>query len=230
MSKEIVFTNILGLDLHPPKPGVKAIPDWYLNTSEYTPGNKKIITDHRYTTHTIKKCMPVLDSITAGYILYTQVDIQVTHDPDGNIRYTWPSQDALSFHPIQQASLHPLSNGQDYPKWVNPYSIETPPGYSVLIVPPLHRESVFTIFPGVVDTDKYKSPIHFPFVLNNEKWSGIIDAGTPLAQVIPFKRDSWKHSFGSDKEKEEQMLVLGKLKSMFFNSYKKQFWTRKEYK
>jgi hypothetical protein len=30
------------------------------------------------TPHTIKKCIPVFDAITAGYILYTQVDIQVS--------------------------------------------------------------------------------------------------------------------------------------------------------
>jgi hypothetical protein len=51
-----------------------------------------------------------------------------------------------------------------------------------------------------------------------------------MAQVIPFKRESWKHRIGSKKELEEQNLVISKLKTLFFNSYKKQFWSSKEYR
>ena len=55
-------------------------------------------------------------------------------------------------------------------------------------------------------------------------------AGTPMVQVIPIKRDSWEHKIGSDKERMEQSMITNKLKTLFFNSYKKQFWARKEYK
>jgi hypothetical protein len=94
----------------------------------------------------------------------------------------------------------------------------------------MHRKSVFTILEGVVDTDQYKAPVNFPFVLNDVKWEGIIPAGTPMAQVIPFKRESWEHKIGSDKERQEQEKINRKLKTLFFNSYKRQFWSRKEYK
>ena len=94
----------------------------------------------------------------------------------------------------------------------------------------MHRESVFTILDGIVDTDQYKAPVNFPFVLNDVKWEGIIPAGTPMAQVIPFKRESWEHKIGSDKERQEQEKITRKLKTLFFNSYKRQFWSRKEYK
>jgi hypothetical protein len=226
--KKITFTNVLGLDFFPPKPAVKEVPDWYKNTPEYT-GNqgKKIIGENR--PHTVKKCIPVFDAITAGYILYTQVDIQVSQQ-DGLPYYDWSDQNAISFHPIEQAPLHPAKNNAPYPKWNNPYAITTPPGYSVLFTAPMHRESVFTILDGVVDTDTYKTPVNFPFVLNDVKWEGIIPAGTPLVQVIPFKRESWEHKIGSDKERQEQNLVNKKLKTLFFNSYKRQFWSRKEYK
>jgi hypothetical protein len=227
--KEITFTNVLGLDFFPPKPAVKEIPDWYRNTPEYVGDQGKKILGDGDTPHTIKKCIPVLDSITAGYILYTQVDIQVTQ-VDGLPYFHWASQDAIMFHPIEQAPLHPNKKDAPYPKWMNPYAIATPPGYSLLFTQPFHRESVFTILPGVVDTDKYKAPVNFPFILNDVKWEGIIDAGTPMAQVIPIKRDSWKHKIGSDKERMEQAMIRSKLKTLFFNSYKKQFWSRKEYK
>jgi hypothetical protein len=226
--KEITFTNVLGLDFFPPKPAVKEVPEWYKNTPEYT-GNQGKKIDGTNTPHTIKKCIPVFDAITAGYILYTQVDIQVSQADDLPY-YTWSDQGAISFHPIEQAPLHPVRNEAPYPKWNNPYAITTPPGYSTLFTAPMHRESVFTILDGIVDTDTYKAPVNFPFVLNDVKWEGIIPAGTPMAQVIPFKRESWEHKIGSDKERIEQDKITRKLKTLFFNSYKRQFWSRKEYK
>jgi hypothetical protein len=227
--KEIKFTNVLGLDFFPPKPAVKEVPDWYKDTPEYIGDQGKKILGNGNIPHTIKKCIPVLDAMTAGYILYTQVDVQVTQ-VDGLPYYNWASQDAISFHPIEQAPLHPLRNEAPYPKWNNPYAITTPTGYSVLFKQPMHKKSVFTILEGIVDTDTYKSPVNFPFVLNDVKWEGIIPAGTPMAQVIPFKRESWEHKIGSDKERIEQNLITSKLKTLFFNSYKRQFWSRKEYK
>jgi hypothetical protein len=229
MAKEITFTNELGFDFYPPKSAVKEIPEWYKNTQEYVTEQGKKITKPGNTAHTIKKCIPVFDAITAGYILYTQVDVQVIQQ-DGLPYYTWAEQNAISFHPIVQAPLHPIRNNAPYPKWQNPYSVTTPPGYSILFTQPFHRESVFTILPGIVDTDTYKAPVNFPFVLNDIKWEGLIPAGTPMVQVIPFKRESWEHKIGSDKERMENQMTYAKLKTLFFNSYKRQFWHRKEYK
>jgi hypothetical protein len=229
MTKKITFTNVLGLDFFPPKPAVKEVPEWYKNTPEYLGEQVKKVIDPNSTIHTVKKCVPVFDAITAGYILYTQVDIQV-HQQDGAPYYNWSDQNAISFHPVEQASLHPAKNKLPYPKWNNPYAISTPPGYSVLFTQPFHRESVFTILDGIVDTDSYKAPVNFPFVLNDVKWEGIIPAGTPMAQVIPFKREPWEHKIGSDKERQEQEKITRKLKTLFFNSYKRQFWSRKEYR
>ena len=227
--KEIIFTNVLGFDFFPPKPAIKQIPDWYKDTPEYVGDQgKKII--GMGIPQTIKKCIPILDAMTAGYILYTQVDVQVTQ-VDGLPYYKWAGQDAISFHPIEQAPLHPNKKDAPYPKWTNPYAIKTPPGYSTLFLPPMHNPNkIFTALEGIVDTDTYSAPVLFPFTLNDVKWEGIIDAGTPIVQVIPIKRDSWKHKIGSDKERMEQNMILYKLKTLFFNSYKKQFWSRKEYR
>ena len=228
MNKIITFTNIFGLDFFPPKPAIKEVPEWYKNTPEYfgDQGKKMIGTT---TPSTIKKCIPVFDAITSGYILYTQVDLEISRTEELT-SYIWSDQDAVSFHPIEQAPLHPTKNAAAYPKWNNPYAITTPPGYSVLFIQPFHRESLFTILPGIVDTDTYKAPVNFPFVINDTKWEGIIPAGTPMAQVIPFKRESWKHRIGSDKERQDQEKITKKLKTLFFNSYKRQFWFKKEYR
>ena len=227
--KEVVFTNILGYDLYPPKPAKNEIPEWYKKTPSYI-NNSKIINDMMETPSTIKKCMPVFDAMTAGYILYTQVDVQVTQKGRDGIDFKWPSQNPIEFHPISQAPLHPKNNEYPYCKWINPYIVTTPAGYSTLFLPPLHNpNSIFTILEGIVDTDIFKAPVSLPFTFNNKDWEGIIPAGTPMAQIIPIKRDIWQHKFGSKKEIKEMEIFTTKIKTIFFNRYKNFFWQKKEY-
>jgi hypothetical protein len=114
----------------------------------------------------------------------------------------------------------------------SPWTIKTPKGYSVMVLNPLHREnSVFRIFEGIVDTDNHPSPLNFPFTLLEPNFEGLIPAGTPFAQIIPFKRDSWKMKI------EELGIPLQKhfvkenykLQSSFWNFYKNKIWARKSF-
>jgi hypothetical protein len=58
-------------------------------------------------------------------------------------------------------------------------------------VPPLNRpDPVFTCASGVVDTDVYASPVHFPFFATAPDGVYTLAKGTPLVQVIPFRRES----------------------------------------
>jgi hypothetical protein len=59
---------------------------------------------------------------------------------------------------------------------------------------------------------------------------GLIPAGTPIMQVIPFKRDEWEMQIGSQEELIQQVKVTNKLRSVFFDSYKRQYRQVKEYK
>jgi hypothetical protein len=212
------------------------------------------------TTGTIKKCMPVFDAITAGYVLLTYTDIYVSQQPvtygdsefyrkTGQVKlltdkeieeqklsktqpyYEWDSKEPIAFHPKDQAPTHPQNNGHmSYPKWVNPWAIKTETGYSTIFLQPVHRESPFTILPGIVDTDTYNAPVHFPFVLNDITFEGVIPAGTPMAQVIPFKRDVWEMEIGNQEELKSQIETTRLLKTKPFDSYKSQFRQAKEYK
>jgi hypothetical protein len=99
-----------------------------------------------------------------------------------------------------------------------------------MFVQPMHRESVFTILPGIVDTDEYYAPVNFPMVINNPEFEGLIPKGTPIAQVIPFKRESWSMQFGKDKQIKEQAKITAQLLTKFFDRYKTMFRANKEYK
>jgi len=227
--KEITFTNKFGLDFFSPQPATKVLPEWYKKQIEYVSGEKKPM-ENNSTSATVKKCMPVFDALTSGYILFTPVDVYVSQR-DGMPYYQWSGQDAISFHPITQADEHPAKNGFAYPKWMNSWGIKTPAGYSTLFIPPMHNpNNMFTVLEGVVDTDTYTETVNFPFVLKDPSWEGMIPAGTPMVQVIPFKRDAWKMKIGREKELKENAKIVSLLNTSFFNKYKTYFWSRKEYR
>jgi len=225
---KIIFTDTTGTDLDKPKPANKLVPDWYKNTNSYT-GNEKRPSGDGQTTATIKRCIPVFDALTAGYIITSPADVYVSMKNEQQW-FEWSDFGLISFHPIEQAPEHPDKKPYSYPKWMNPWAIQTPKGYSTLFVQPFHRESIFTILPGVVDTDQYTAAVNFPFVINDPTFEGLIPKGTPIAQVIPFKRDSWTMELGDKKDLESQAKVSKKLQSKFFDRYKTMFWTKKEYK
>jgi hypothetical protein len=219
------------------------VPDWYKDLESYSNG-KKQPTGNGEISSTIKRCMPVFDAIVSGYIIVSHTDVYISQKevvekdnsfPSHNIPYyEWPFYNPIAFHPTFQVYNYPGQNkmpkAASYPKWLNPWGIKTPPGYSTMFVSPLHRESIFTIMAGVVDTDLYTAPVNFPFVLNDWGFEGLIPAGTPIAQVIPFKRESWKMEIGSKKDIIDQNKVTLKLKTRFFDSYKTFFRQVKEYK
>lgn len=232
-----------------PKPSSTFIPEWYKSMDSYINGNKIPPTDGG-TASTIKRCMPVFDSLTSGYIIVSNIDVWVSQVPqipeenrsDENLdeskfptqpAFQWASQEAIAFHPIMQAPDHPNRGNHNlsYPKWVNPWGIKTPKGYSTLFIQPFHRESVFTILPAIVDTDNYYAPVNFPFVLNEaDKFEGLIPAGTPIAQAIPFKRESWKMEMGNSDDFKQQFDIARDLRTKFFDGYKTRYRQPKEYK
>ncbi len=223
-TKKIVFTNIIeGVSKeYAPKPAIHFIPEWYREMEASFP--KKRTPD---ATATIKKCIPVLDAITAGYIIVSPCDVYVTFI-DGEPNYLCSLTGFISGHDRKQAYKHPRVSDFRFPKWVNPWGVKTPKGYSCLFIPPMHHPNpYFTILEGIVDTDNYYNNVNFPFTLNKTSEDFMIPAGTPIAQVIPFKRDAWELELGINKEvlkKQENYL-----NSLFFDRYKKLFWSRKSY-
>lgn len=225
----IIFTNTSNIeDLEKPQPASKFIPEWYKGMESYIGGDKKP-DGNAGTSATLKRCMPVFDAIVSGYIITSPADVWVSLK-DGQQYFEWSTLGLISFHPIEQAPDHPARNKHAYPKWNNHWSIRTPKGYSTLFMQPMHRESLFTILPGIVDTDEYYAPVNFPFVVNDPEFEGLIPKGTPIAQVIPVKRDDWTASFGTEKEYKDQAKVTQNLQTVFFDRYKKLFRQDKSYK
>jgi hypothetical protein len=230
MRKDISFTNIFAEfeELEKPVLSSSELPEWYKNTDSYVEKQKRP-NGQGGTSGTIKRCVPVFDAITAGYIIKLPADVYVSIK-DEDQYFEWASPAQVGFHPITQAPQHPEKNGFAYPKWINPWAIRTPKGYSCLFVQPFHRDSVFSILPGIVDTDKYYAPVNFPFVIKDPTFEGLIPKGTPIAQVIPFKRDFWTKTIGTKKDIHKITLLIQNFNTKFFDKYKTMFWEKKQYK
>lgn len=227
--KDILFENgepRNTSELFWPQPADKFLPDWYKDLSPYY--DKKIRSNGQASV-TAKKCMPLFDSMTSGYILSTYCDIDVSKE-EGVYYFKWkPKVDLIDSHPGQQTGSYPgIDSKIGTVKYMNPWLIKTPPGYSCLFLPPMHRDNNLVILPGIVDTDKYTDFINFPFYVK-EGFTGVIEAGTPLVQVIPFKRDSWKSKRGKSELLIEKTDVHNLIWSKFVNGYKNFYWSRKSY-
>jgi hypothetical protein len=65
-------------------------------------------------------------------------------------------------------------------------------------------------------------------VLFKNNFSGIIPAGTPIAQIIPFKREDW--IIKEDKSLYFDADTIGKkARNVMSGFYKNNFWNKKNY-
>jgi len=230
-----------------PIPAKLNIPEWYKNLG------------HSIENKTVKGCMPFLDSLTAGYLLKMPQDFHVKHNVDNKNEKGEIFKDSfqtfamhgisqllnakninlnsgIDNHPIRQLVGSPLidkNKNLPFYKILNPWKIKTPKGYSCLFVPPLNNsDDRFSIIPGIVDTDTFTQEINFPIVINGDKYPILettIKKGIPYVQIIPFKRDSWKMTLKSRKQKDIQNCNLFyQLKVL--NNYKDKFWNKKSWK
>jgi len=108
------------------------------------------------------------------------------------------SHSPIDFHDPSQAAGTPFFDDDRFIiKFNNFWTIEAPPGYSLLFTHPLNRTDLpFTTLTGLVDSDTFRdSPIHFPARWHDAGFNGVLPKGTPVAQCLPVKREIWNADF-----------------------------------
>jgi hypothetical protein len=240
-NQEISFITLFPqmVDAFPePEPSSKNTPEWfrkipgfYDNDQSPSSGVQKL---------TVKKCMAFLDILTSGYILKAPFDIyidttegkQVFDVPQSMKQFV--STPMTGMHDMRQISGYPINKDQyiDHIFRVNlVWLVKTSPGYSSIFINPQHREdSPLFAISAVIDTDSFASDGLFSFLVKNN-FKGFIKQGTPLVQVIPFKRTNFVskivRSMDEVKKINKQRNII---RSVFNSGYKKQFWKKKVYK
>jgi hypothetical protein len=218
-----------------PYPASQAIPDWwramtpYLKTPDNPEGKTFIIQNH-LSNASAKKCVPMLDALTSGYIIPLWADVQVRNVVDSK-HLTWRvTNDVFQEHGEQAREVEtPIGYNNQVFKFMNNWRIITPKGYSCLFVPPFgYRQTGVQAIPAVVDTDKNAIEI-LPPVWFQSDFEGILEKGTPLVQVIPFKRSDWKAEYSYLKDGEYQKIEDKHFGTTLINHYIKNIWDKKTY-
>jgi hypothetical protein len=228
--KKIKFLDLTATGFDSPKPALSLIPDWYKKQKSYSKFNGKNPPNGGDTVATVKKCIPVFDVMTNGYIISTIMDIYVKEENGEKVVHTAIDPNYVGHHNIKQFEEYPTKD-KILLKINNYWGIKTPSGYSCLFIPPAHRENIINILPAIVDTDLYHAGVAFVFTFTDPNFVGYIPAGTPIAQVIPFKREDWTSSFSYS---QEDILIArqqeSRLRSFFYEGYKRLFWNKKTFK
>ena len=133
--------------------------------------------------------------------------------------------------PHSQSSSYEVPEGfsKTVFKYYHGWIIETPKDYSCLITHPIGYPNLpIKTITGIIDTDSLKTFANSPFVIK-EGFEGIIEKGTPMFQIIPFKRDSWKAEYEL-MGKETNFHNNEKLHSRIVSSYGRFLRKPKEFK
>ena len=215
-----------------PIPAVRGMPDWFKAVPQKS-YNPTMGTE----THTVKKCPPFIDAMTFGFLIPLTADLEVR-----NGEFSWNldaakrfvsdySHSPIGFHECSQLADTPFANDERFIiEFNNLWTIEAPPGYSVLFTHPINRGDLpFTTLTGLIDCDKFpNSPVRFPARWRDQDFNGVLRKGTPVAQCIPVRRETWVADFETlSSEKKMRLIKTRDAIRSETDVYRRQFRTPK---
>ena len=182
-----------------PVPAVEGVPEWF---KAMPPRAFSEVFQREQLT--VKKCPPFIDAMTYGFLIPLPVDVEVENGefswdhtiPRGSS--TVSPRSPVDFHDNSQVTGSPFfDDDQVLVKFNSFWSIELPPGYSILVTHPINRVDLpFATLTGLVDADRYcDNFINFPARWRDRNFRGVLAKGTPVAQCVPVKREVWSSRF-----------------------------------
>lgn len=218
-----------------PKPARSVMPEWYSEAPLYysfgSKDDRLKMTDEGKNM-TFKKCIPLIDGLKSGYIVELRKDLIVQDNQDGQFDIQWNSDDlVITVHNSASNLVEaPYGYNTQVINYIWNTIIKTPKGYSCLITHPLgFNDTALRMIPAVVDSDKEVLNFHLPMWIKKD-FIGIIKKGTPIAQIIPFKRDNWTAKNSFLKEGEYEVLAENGFNATMQNHYRDTSWSKKRFK
>jgi hypothetical protein len=212
-----------------PVPATRGVPQWLKGMPMDQPLERQDKAGlETVQVPTVKQCPPFLEAMTCGYLIPLAGDVSFTRDASGSLQFSAQGKIVDTQHPLQVRGS-PIQ-GTLIVKFINPWVIKTPPGYSTLFLPPLNQFEVpFQTLSGLVETDTYYRPVHFPTICLMRPGTGVtLKRGTPIAQAIPIKREEWRsHAVAWDQAARQQ--IENEMKADRRNFYKDRHWKKKGY-
>ena len=212
-----------------PYPAARGVPHWLKDMPMDQPLERPTPEGPRtQQVPTVKRCPPFLEAMTCGYLIPLAGEVSFTRTGNGELQFRATGKIVDTQHPLQVRGS-PMQ-GAIIVKFINPWVVKTPPGYSSLFLPPLNNfELPFQVLSGLVETDTYYRPVHFPTVcLLRPGQSVTLKRGTPIAQVVPIRREDWQSralpwDAGARQEIEQAMQDNRE------DFYKDRHWKKKAY-
>lgn len=203
-----------------PIPAVKKLPNWWKNMSVYTNSERKFSLDPAPNL-SVKKCVPTLDIFSAGYYMPLWSDVLIEQENDFPLA-KWNGKELL-FETWNSGQVSNFEFEEKYSrttfKYYHGWTIKTPPGWSSFIIHPVAYPNLpFKSISGIVDTDVFDGEINVPFIIK-KGFEGVIEKGTPMFQIIPFKRDNWISDFELKKPNQhyfDQSKIFTKINRAYF--------------
>jgi hypothetical protein len=220
-----------------PYPAIKQLPKWFVNAEPYAnipgyPQDGKLHFRDRNANTTFKKCVPLLDSLSAGYIIPLWTDVMVEQD-NGFPEIYWKNKaNVFELHgPPSREVEPPTGYDQVVYKYLNTWIPQTPKGYSCLITSPFGYGNLpFKAVSAVLDSDSSTLELVFPIWVKTG-FEGIVEKGTPMVQIIPFKRDNWESTFDCYNDGEYENIIQEKnFNSTMISHYLKNHHSKKKFK
>ena len=222
-----------------PKPTIKTIPDWYRKGDRFAIREdngeywKNPMDGGKIPTW--KACPAIFDIMGTGYVYRTPCDIEVYEEGD-QIKVkvlNEQNRDFIQNRPPMAQFKSPTGYYENHFAWWSDWAVEVPEGYSVLYTQPFNRfELPFLTTSGIIDNDKVNLPGTMPFFII-KGFTGLIPAGTPYAQMLPFKREDWD-SVVDTKLSLSDMMSKNQINSKKYRVpdggvYQKEVWSRRTY-
>jgi hypothetical protein len=226
----LTFRCLPGLEgvLPRPFPAVFGLPEWFKTMPQ-----KAFNPSVGMETGTIKKCPCFIDAMAYGFLIPSAVDLEV-HDGEFSWNFEVPegfasgfSHSPIDFHDPSQIAGTPFFDDDRFIIKFNCFwTIESPPGYSLLFTHPANRTDLpFTTLTGLIDCDTFHdSPLNFPARWHDPNFNGVLPKGTPVAQCVPIKRESWGGQFETlSGEDTTRLLAMKKVLRRDPGVYRRQF-------
>ena len=223
-----------------PEPVIKTLPKWYRKADRFatnpSTGKPWEMPDGSGKIPTWKACPAIFDIMGAGYVYKTPCDMEVYLDASGLIQISVSDEkykDFIQDRPPMPQFKHPHGYHDKHFAWWADWAVELPEGYSALYTQPFNRfELPFLTTSGIIDNDKVKLPGTMPFFII-KGFTGTIPAGTPYAQILPFKRDHWESEIDTSISPQD-MMEKNRLNSEKYRQpdggiYIKEVWERRKY-
>ncbi|UBF22297.1 hypothetical protein HRTV-11_gp40 [Halorubrum virus HRTV-11] len=234
---EFVTTEELYGAIPEPVPANKVLPDWYKELGQFTSPdddiNKSVNERHGLQTSTAKRCAPLMEAMTFGWIIPLPAEVQFKAD-SGYVEYEWEfERDLVSNHNLGQVGGESFPN-HEWPvlKFHNYWCMKVPDGYSALITDPMNRPGrPYTTFSGVVDLDGYFNYVNAPFMWTGGEQETILPDGAPMVQVIPFKRDAIPNTGTARQMTDAEELRRKKMQTRLgshVSEYRDNIWVKKK--